>query len=573
MKAIRLFGALVGAALLLPAGAHAATLTNAGGTLTYAAAPGTATVVGFDETAPGTVEVHRFAGAGDDDPITSFTGCSHAMPDDPYVCLGVTHVVADTGDGDDALDAGGALAAEPGSTLPATVLTDIPLDANLGTGDDQASGGRFDDTIHGGDGNDQILLDGLGFVATVGGNDRGFGDAGNDSLNGGRGDDTIQGGEGADALGGGPGGDTLQGEAGADLLAGGPGFDSLDGGDGNDTLTGECDQQPCPAPAGGDDVTGGDGFDLFRYETYGPGHVTITLDGFANDGASGEGDNVHPDVEDVQVTGPGDADVTGAPGFNSLTTAGGADTLNSQDGSPDRVGCGDGIDVANVDDVDVVNADCETVNRAATSYHEDRPPTVAWSAPASGSRLSTTAPSTLSATASDDQGIARVEFLDDERTVCSDTTAPYTCDYRPQGDDVGRNTLVAIAVDSSGQTASAVRSVVVPRFAGRLSARTTPRRDAQAPYRFTTRGRLTLPTGVTPAQGCRGTVTVQIKAGRKTVSTRHVKLRSNCTYRSRVTFRIKGRLRPRTLKRSVRFGGNAVMAAKSARRQTLRVGS
>jgi len=196
---------------------------------------------------------------------------------------------------------------------------------------------------------------------------------------------------------------------------------------------------------------------------------------------------------------------------------------------------------------------------------------VAWSAPASGARLSTTAPNTLSATASDDRGIARVDFLDDERTVCSDTSAPYTCDYRPQGDDVGRNTLVAIAVDSSGQTASAVRSVVVPRFAGRLSARTTPSRDTRAPYRFTTTGRLTLPAAVTPAQGCRGTVTVQIKAGRTTVSTRRVRLRSNCTYRSRVTFRIKRRLRPRTLRRSVRFGGNAVMAARSASRQTLRI--
>jgi hypothetical protein len=66
-------------------------------------------------------------------------------------------------------------------------------------------------------------------------------------------------------------------------------------------------------------------------------------------------------------------------------------------------------------------------------------------------------------------------------------------------------------------------------------------------------------------------VTVQIKAGRKTVSTRRVRLRSNCTYRSRVTFRIRQRLRPRTLRRTVRFGGNAVMAARSAPRQTLRI--
>jgi hypothetical protein len=34
LKALKLFGVLVGAALLLPAGAHAGTLTNAGGTLT-----------------------------------------------------------------------------------------------------------------------------------------------------------------------------------------------------------------------------------------------------------------------------------------------------------------------------------------------------------------------------------------------------------------------------------------------------------------------------------------------------------------------------------------------------------
>jgi hypothetical protein len=66
-------------------------------------------------------------------------------------------------------------------------------------------------------------------------------------------------------------------------------------------------------------------------------------------------------------------------------------------------------------------------------------------------------------------------------------------------------------------------------------------------------------------------VTVRIKAGKKTISSRQVKLRSNCTYRSRVTFRLERRLRPRTLRRSVRFGGNAVLSAKSAKRKTLRV--
>ncbi len=577
VRILKLAGVLAGAVLLLPGGAEAATLSNSGGTLTYTGGPGgAASAVGFAEVgAPSTtVDVYRFLdipnAPPDGDPITGTLPGTCAVNQDTaafisYRCTGVTTVVANTGDGPDQIDAGDA------SGL-GTVLASIEFDADLGDGDDFAAGGQVGDTVEGGDGNDTLFLDSIGEAPSAGsGADTGRGGAGDDAVFGGRGADVVEGGEGADALAGGPGNDDLRGEDGADSLAAGPGADRLFGGDGNDTLTGECDQQPCPAAPGGDDVEGGDGFDLFRYETYGPGQVTITLDDAANDGLAGEGDNIDDDVEDVVVTGPGNATVNGSSAFNSLTTGGGTDTVNSQDGAPDRVSCGDGTDVANADDVDVVNADCETVNRATSGFNEDNPPVVAWSVPASGSRLSTTAPNPLSASASDDKGIARVDFLDDERTVCSDTTAPYTCDYRPQGDDVGRNTLVAIAVDTSGQTASAVRAVVVPRFVGRLSARTTPRRDTTAPYRFTTRGRLTLPTAVTPAQGCRGTVTVQIKAGRKTVSTRRVKLRSDCTYRSRVTFRVKQRLRPRTLRRSVRFGGNSVMAPRSAKRQTLRI--
>ena len=576
MKALKLAGALVGAALLLPAGAHAATLTNAGGTLTYTGGAGASSAVGFAEVgAPSdTVDVYRVLmnpnGPPDDDPITTPlpATCTLAATTAEFIryrCTGVTTVVANTGDGSDQIDAGDASGA-------GTLLVSIDLDADLGDGDDFAAGGQIGDTVEGGDGSDTLFLDSIGEIPTAGsGNDIGRGGAGDDAVFGGRGNDEVEGGEGNDSVAGGPGVDDLVGDEGADLLGGGPGADTLDGGGGNDTLTGECDQQPCPAAPGGDDVTGGDGFDLFRYETYGPGAVSITLDGARNDGVAGEGDNVHSDVEDVAVTGPGNATVTGSAGMNSLVTGGGADIVNSRDGGPDRVYCGGGADTVNADDVDVVDPTCETVNRATSGFNDDEPPVVAWSAPASGARLSTTAANTLSASASDDRGIARVDFLDDERTVCSDTTAPYTCDYRPQGDDVGRNTLVAIAVDTSGQTASAVRAVVVPRFVGRLSARTTPRRDTTAPYRFTTTGRLRLPVGVTPGQGCRGTVTVQIKAGRKTVSTRRVRLRSNCTYRSRVTFRIRQRLRPRTLRRTVRFGGNAVMAARSAPRQALRI--
>ena len=80
--------------------------------------------------------------------------------------------------------------------------------------------------------------------------------------------------------------------------------------------------------------------------------------------------------------------------------------------------------------------------------------------------------------ATDDRGLAKVQFLDDDRVVCEDLAAPYECAYQPRGGDVGRNTLVAIAVDTAGQTTSVVRAVTVRRFTSpglSLSLRPEPR--------------------------------------------------------------------------------------------------
>ena len=156
-----------------------------------------------------------------------------------------------------------------------------------------------------------------------------------------------------------------------------------------------------------------------------------------------------------------------------------------------------------------------------------------------------------------------MRFLAGERVVCTDTTVPYECAYRLTADDVGRTTLIAVATDSAGQTGAAVRTVTVNRFAPRsLSAKTTPRTDRRRPFRFTTRGVLRLPAGVTRKQACAGgDVAVQIKAARKTISTRRVALSRTCSYRSRVTFRSRSRF-PKSGKLTVRvrFLGNAVLA-------------
>jgi hypothetical protein len=122
----------------------------------------------------------------------------------------------------------------------------------------------------------------------------------------------VDGGEGSDSLTGdhvvarsetllgGPGDDRLDGMGGDDVLHGGPGSDVLNGNAGNDVVLGEDgddelsgDGQAAP---GADVVDGGAGTDkLDDYRQYGVSlwpNAGVSLDGAADDGRAGEGDNV-----------------------------------------------------------------------------------------------------------------------------------------------------------------------------------------------------------------------------------------------------------------------------------------
>lgn len=411
-----------------------------------------------------------------------------------------------------------------------------------------------------------------------------------DFVSGGSGDDRFVGGAGDEGFSGNQGNDFLDGQAGDDSLDGGDGNDSLNGGEGSDDLFGG---------AGADGLSGGGGIDSVAYgddfdpDTFRPiiRDQSVTLDGAANDGAAGEGDNVGADVEDVS-TASGNDSVTGNGGINFLSggrgndtiTGGGGsdflsgntgdDTINARDGFSDRVDCGAGADRAVVDQFDEVSR-CENVDRAnvanAQDIPEDAPPTVSFVTPAQDAKLGAT--TNVTATASDDRGIAAVVLIDDGRVVGQDTTAPYSIPYTPTGDDVGRNTLVLTAIDTAQQTATAVRPVRVDRFAPTgLTTRVSPKRDARIPYRFTTSGTLALPDNVTKAQGCSGQVAVQIKAGKKTISNRRAKLSKTCTFRSAVRFTIRDRVKRGTLRVTVRYLGNEVLLPLRGKRQSVKVG-
>jgi Ca2+-binding RTX toxin-like protein len=161
---------------------------------------------------------------------------------------------------------------------------------------------------------------------------------GNDSVYASPGNDVVHGGEGADRLFGYDGSDQLLGEGGNDSPNGGPGNDLVDGGVGDDDLElcQGCIGSGNDAGGGGDTYTGGSGTDKLWLDGH-TGGMTITIDGQANDGAPGEGDNVGLDIESIDGTQSDDV-FTGSAGTDNFAGAGGNDEIHGAGGNDDLHG-------------------------------------------------------------------------------------------------------------------------------------------------------------------------------------------------------------------------------------------
>lgn len=208
------------------------------------------------------------------------------------------------------------------------------LQVRLGDGDDSSVNATgIQSYNYGGDGADHI----------IGGSEYDWleGGAGNDVLEAGAGDfnafsagpgnDTLVGGDGRDSMAGGDGADIHLGGAGADELQQGPGADDFNGG--SDAVPGQ--------PESVDYVT----YQFVRQP------LTVSIDDQPNDGAVGEGDNVHSDVErvlggelDDQISGNGSANaLDGHRGDDRVRGLGGDDMLRGSDGQ-DEIRAGEGDD-------------------------------------------------------------------------------------------------------------------------------------------------------------------------------------------------------------------------------------
>ncbi len=111
---------------------------------------------------------------------------------------------------------------------------------------------------------------------------------------------------------GGPAGMALVGNDSANILIGGDGDDLLDGG------------------GGADHLFGGGGLDVADYSLR-TAPVSLTLDGAANDGEAGEGDQLTSDIENL-IGGDANDLLAGSLGDNVLDGGPGADLMGGRDG-------------------------------------------------------------------------------------------------------------------------------------------------------------------------------------------------------------------------------------------------
>ncbi|HEX3669623.1 MAG TPA: calcium-binding protein [Acidimicrobiia bacterium] len=222
---------------------------------------------------------------------------------------------------------------DPGATITpsapcATVSTNEATCPTSGVTSTRLLLGNMDDT-----GVIAASVNGTGVSGDLRGGD------GNDTMTGGPnitnfllGDDSVAG---NDTLTGGSLNDRLSGSGGNDVESGGAGSDLFDGGAGTDVMNGDAGNDQFLAGTGADGpdvINGGPGADEANYSSR-VADLSLSLDGVANDGEAGEGDNVAPDVEEL-LAGLGNDTVTGNSGFNELLDfSGGNNTVSGLGGN------------------------------------------------------------------------------------------------------------------------------------------------------------------------------------------------------------------------------------------------
>lgn len=136
---------------------------------------------------------------------------------------------------------------------------------------------------------------------------------------------------------GGPGNDEIRGDSGSGAV------NSISGGDGDDLILPDYGFERNPVSR--DAIAGGGGEDTVRYYFHATG-VNVSLDGQANDGSPGEGDNVQPDVERLLGSDLLPNTLTGTDGPDELVGGTDKDVLVGGGGNDELIGVSDNDDLS-----------------------------------------------------------------------------------------------------------------------------------------------------------------------------------------------------------------------------------
>jgi Ca2+-binding RTX toxin-like protein len=316
MRALRVLALCVAVTAAGPGAVSASTITYEGDAMVLTGQDGANHEVQY-RLSPDTTHDEIIDSAG----ISSFPGTCDELSAGHVSCPGRNNVELNLGAGDDAVYFTGS-SDHNGDCF-------VQYDLNLGEGDnrlylsDECDPAGAQGNVSAGAGADTLNGGSQPFTFLPGG--------GNDTVTGGVANETLRGGEGNDRLIGGPGNDQIFGEGGTDTPGGGAGNDLVDGGEGDDDLgKTEGAISGNDAGAGADAYVGGPGTDRLWLDGH-PAGMTISIDGAANDGAAGEGDNVGSDIESILGTPAADV-FTGTAGRDTFDGGGGNDELHGADG-------------------------------------------------------------------------------------------------------------------------------------------------------------------------------------------------------------------------------------------------
>ena len=223
---------------------------------------------------------------------------------------------------------------------------------------------------------------------------------------------------------------------------------------------------------------------------------------------------------------------------------------------------------------------------------------------------------TLVATATDDIGVKRVRLTDGSTTIATLSAPPYTQTFTIPANAAcnSTRTFTAIATDSADQTSSVSRTLTVfcqqpapsaaadggtdtkgdtaapsapsapadpqpnaqakapvqtaattttKKLKPSMSLKITSRALKNAKVRRTITGTLKLPSGISKAEGCRGTVSLLVSRSGRSLLKQRVKLSKRCTFSRSIT----AKSSKQAFSAQAKFGGNAVLSAANGNRR------